>query len=469
LPSLTINHLPDEILLEIFDFYRQGVDSYDHQWREKYAWFNLTHLSRRWRAITLASSSRLDLGIIVGPIKPAHIEPILSSLPGLPILIDFKYIDEGITIRSAVWRMRTALGQHDRVRGVSFTGTRKGVHVDEFFSATDCHFPILESLVLSHTYYQELELPDTFLGGPDLSNLHLRRLELERFSLTSVSRFLLSTSSLTDLALRIDTALGTSPKTPLLACLQGMPCLSRLDLEIVHNSPSQFSAPNDIVPLSKLTYFHYSGHSVFLDAIVAGISAPSVRNFSMQFFDAILFPLVHLTRFITETEKHHRALEVAFLGRFFCLSLLTHSDFKQYRQIVLFNPIPSWSPETILRISGSLSTKLATVEELRVAFSIAKMGTEDDILWRRFYQLFPGVKVLHTEGANYDCIARTLLQYHEEPEDAFVLLPALEEMQIGNDEHRTHRRRIESARAVFKPFISARRRAGRPVKVFFRP
>ena len=76
-PNLTINHLPDEMLLEIFDSYRQITDQYDHQWRKKHVWFNLTHVCRKWRAIMFASSSRLDLGITVGPQKPGHIKTIL--------------------------------------------------------------------------------------------------------------------------------------------------------------------------------------------------------------------------------------------------------------------------------------------------------------------------------------------------------------------------------------------------------
>jgi hypothetical protein len=125
-----------------------------------------------------------------------------------------------------------------------------------------------------------------------------------------------------------------------------------------------------------------------------------------------------------------------------------------------------------MRLSSSFSTKLTAVEELCVTFTFARMATEDYILWRRFYQLFPGVKVLHTEGANYDCIAFSLLQYHEEPDDVLSFFPALEEIKIGNgglEYYRTRQSRSESALAAFEPFISARQRAGRPVKVLFRP
>jgi hypothetical protein len=120
-------------------------------------------------------------------------------------------------------------------------------------------------------------------------------------------------------------------------------------------------------------------------------------------------------------------------------------------------------------MSDYLLTKLFTVEELCVNFAFAKMDAEDCILWRRFYQQFPSVKVLRTEGANYSCIACTLLQDREEPDDVLALFPALEEIELGNGEFWIHQRRGESELAVFQPFVSARQQAGRPVKVFFRP
>lgn len=77
--KLTVNRLPDEVLLETFYSYRQSIDQYDYQWRKEYAWFNITHVCRRWHAVMFASSSRLDLNIIVGPKKPSHIKKILSG------------------------------------------------------------------------------------------------------------------------------------------------------------------------------------------------------------------------------------------------------------------------------------------------------------------------------------------------------------------------------------------------------
>lgn len=68
-PSSTINHLPGEVVLEIFDSYRQDVDPYNHQWRGKHVWVILAHVCRKWRAVVFASASRLDLGVISWVLK----------------------------------------------------------------------------------------------------------------------------------------------------------------------------------------------------------------------------------------------------------------------------------------------------------------------------------------------------------------------------------------------------------------
>jgi F-box-like len=297
---MTINHLPDEVILEIFDSYRRSIDPlYDNYydcWRKRCVWFKLTHVCRKWRAIMFASTSRLDLGITVGPKKPDHIK----TIPSEPFPIFVRYYDCGRDMTSsALWQLRAALKQQDRVREIYFEGPSDWF--DELFRNTNCSFPILESPSFETKFLEDVKIPDTFLGG---SYLHLRHLKLERIFLTSISRFLLSTSALTDLSLRTDTAFGASPETSLLTCLQGMPCLCRLSLSMADSPleiPSQHSTLKDIVTLSKLTSFHYAGHGVFFDAIVAGLSAPSLRDLNMQFCIEIMSLTVHPLRFINET------------------------------------------------------------------------------------------------------------------------------------------------------------------------
>ena len=111
-----------------------------------------------------ASSSHLDLNIIVGPEKPSDIKTILSD--SLPILID--YCKLGDISDSTLWRMRAALGHRDRVRGIYISFEGSDVTFKNFIGATtNHHFPALESLALSFTRGHEHDLPATFLRGPD--------------------------------------------------------------------------------------------------------------------------------------------------------------------------------------------------------------------------------------------------------------------------------------------------------------
>ena len=86
--------------------------------------------------------------------------------------------------------MRDVLEHHrDRMREITFQGTAD--NFDQFFKVTKCDFPVLEGLFL---YFGTRipSIPDTFLGGPDLSHLHLRRLTLSGLLFTSMSGLLSS-------------------------------------------------------------------------------------------------------------------------------------------------------------------------------------------------------------------------------------------------------------------------------------
>ena len=157
-----------------------------------------------------------------------------------------------------------------------------------------------------------------FLGGRDLSNLRLRSLTLRSVSLTSISGLLSSATSLTELVLGFHTFFSPSAGMSFIANLQGMHCLRYLDLAFGPlSSPSQPLTPKEVVPLSKLTKFCYVGSSVFLDALVAGISAPYLQNVDVKFRDAIQPPTVHLSRFIGEIEEHYQIIHLCWFGDLF--------------------------------------------------------------------------------------------------------------------------------------------------------
>ena len=473
---MTINHyIPDEVLLEIFDSYREDIDPYD-QWRKQHVWIYLTHVCRRWRAIIFASSSRLDLGITIGMKKPGHIKTILSG--PLPIFIDFKYgLNDIVEFGSARWRMLAALRHHDRVREISFQGM--SAKFDEFFEATKCTFPILESLSLSFRYDYQPIFPDTFLGGPDLS-INLRRLKWEYPPLETISRILSSAKALTDLSLLFD-SLSKSAEN-LLACLQGMPCLCNLDLTITHwhSFPLQSPTPKDIVTLSKLRCLHFHGHGACLDFFVSGLSAPSLRDVNFEYSEfyhdiwTVNKAIQHLPRFINEIKEHYHAVHVDCKRYHFFLSLLTHSEYvSQCKPRFNFGKVSKNYVHSVFQITRTLSTRLYTIEELRVTFDGTDASDWEFFPWRRFLLQFPRVKALRTEGKNNYCIGRALFPDLEGFDDDLDFLPTLEEIELGKDELRTHESQRRDQLTIFEPFVTARQQAGRTlgrtVKVFFDP
>jgi hypothetical protein len=402
----------------------------------------------------------------IGPVKPHHIKTILSG--PLPIFIDYEYVDAlHRPSGSVLWRLQAALEHRDRVREISID--TMCAKFDKFFKEIQCDFPVLESFSFGFGIDYKPKLSDTFLGGPNLFNLHLRRLTLKRTSLASISEFLLSATALTHLSLKIDTTFAASAETSLLACLQGMPCLHRLHLSLILGSPFQPSIPwfKDIVPLSELICFSFVGNVVFLDTLVAGLSAPSLRDVDLRFYNKNSPLFVHLPRFINEMEERYHAIHLVFEGCYPYLLLLTQLEFDgRCKPRFKFGPVVGPYLELII---SALSTRLTTVEEFRVTFGGTEVEYWELTPWRsfKFLRHLPSVKAFRTEGKSSGLfIACTLFEHHEEPDDNLTLLPGLEEVELDKDRLWAHMVPLEVA---CKPFISARQRAGRPVKVFFGP
>ncbi|KAI0303308.1 hypothetical protein B0F90DRAFT_1816145 [Multifurca ochricompacta] len=79
---VTINSLPDNVLLEIFNRRRLSSPT-DDMWE----WHRLTHMCKRWQCVIFASPRRLDLRLLC-----THGTPVRRTLdcwPVLPISIQY--------------------------------------------------------------------------------------------------------------------------------------------------------------------------------------------------------------------------------------------------------------------------------------------------------------------------------------------------------------------------------------------
>ena len=85
----TIEMLPEDTRLDIFDFYR--LDAEDESWPWPWIWHRLAHVCRKWRRVISMSPRRLDLGILCDYGAPVEtLESVLDSWPTLPLYARFE-------------------------------------------------------------------------------------------------------------------------------------------------------------------------------------------------------------------------------------------------------------------------------------------------------------------------------------------------------------------------------------------
>jgi F-box-like len=155
---VTIGSLPDNVLLEVFDFYLNFDES-----GETSDWGLLVHVCRRWRYIIFGSPIRLNLQL-----RRTGRTPVRKSLnvwPQFPLAIDF-YNDSEWPVgnpEGPLDNLVAALEHCDRVRQIDITSPADFL-LEEIVAAMEEPFP-----ALTYLYINSLDvvvpLPDTFLNG----------------------------------------------------------------------------------------------------------------------------------------------------------------------------------------------------------------------------------------------------------------------------------------------------------------
>ena len=79
---IRIDVLPDDVLLEIFDFYVDVTISHGQEIQE---WQSLVHVCRRWRTLVFRSPRRLNLRLLCTPETP--VRDTLDVWPALSLII----------------------------------------------------------------------------------------------------------------------------------------------------------------------------------------------------------------------------------------------------------------------------------------------------------------------------------------------------------------------------------------------
>src|SRR6266849_1894179 len=186
---VTIDVLPDDVLLTIFDFYVYQKTSYavdilrfpykDNEDTKIGWWHSLAHVCRRWRCLVFGSPRRLDLQLCCTARTPAR--ETRDVWPALPLII------QGDVSETSVDNVIAQLELSSRICEIELNWHTSS-QIEKLWTAMQVPFPELKVLYLSlRTLSYVPVLPDSFFGG---SAPHLRRLSLVTLPLPELPKLL---------------------------------------------------------------------------------------------------------------------------------------------------------------------------------------------------------------------------------------------------------------------------------------
>ena len=444
--------LNDYVLLHIFHLYRLAEqDEYDDEttipWHRQRWWYKLAHVCQLWRNLILESPSRLDLHLLCTNGVP--VADMLAHSPPLPLTIYYTG-DHEITAEDESGIL-LALSHRDRVRHIYL----RMPSVGKFVTVMDDQFPILERIYIYS--WTEVALPVTFQAP------NLRYIRLSRASLP-IGSPLLTTSAvgLVTLVLSSIPASVYFPPSYILTRLSLMHQLEILTIAFtLHNRDVErpLRQTLDMIILPNLRWFVFRGVSVYLEALVSRISAPSLNNLHLYFVNQLSFTVPRLLQLIQASENlRFTAVQVTFGA--FAVSL--YADPWTWKSPLLLHIKCGgldWQVPSAVQFFGTLSPILSIVEQVTFGYKEHNQSSEwhnnvDRTQWRELLRPFTNAKTIHVQDDLVPMIFRSLPS--DDGESPLELLPNLEEIGYSRESN------IQDA---FTGFLNERQVAGHPVSL----
>ena len=262
--QMTINQLPDEVLLHIFRF--DGAGHYIR--RSSWKWHRSVHVCRRWRSVGFASPNSLQLRLVCGPRTPVELTRIWP-----PLLIIIR--DELDLPMPEDYDFVAAIVDPSRVYEISLRRLKRS-QFQRLASAMQGQFSSLIHLKLYVVDHPAPDLPNEFLGR---STPRLQSLRLSCIGFHALPRSLLSATDLVNLfifdfprsayfsaeAIVSDLALLANLKSFIMGFDFSLSDADRIGLR---------SPPLTHAVLPALTSFEFFGVGEYLENFVARIDAP---------------------------------------------------------------------------------------------------------------------------------------------------------------------------------------------------
>ena len=422
---MTIDSLPDEALLELFDFYAHNTPFLE-------GWITVAHVCRRWRCIVFASPLRLDLRLLCKASKP--VREMLDAWPPLPIIIDDHCRSE-----EGADNIIAALGHNDRVCEITIGFNEVSSSLSgRLARAMQKPFPQLTHLVL-HSYEPTLVIPETLLGG---SAPLLRSCQVNYLPFPALRNLLLSASHLVTLYLeRIPHSAYISPEA-MVACLSAVTNLESLELRFRSpksrpNRANRHPPPLIRTTLPALRKFFFYGVSEYLEDFISRVDAPLLDEVDITLFHQLTFDVSQLHQFIgrTETLSALNIVNVTLDDEHITVELSPQILVYSCPRISLSTSCKGsdWQLSFLAQACISLSPTLSTFETLQVLGSEDQLtlGWEDEMengQWLELFHPFTSVKNLHLSEDVAPLVVPALQELTEER--VTDVLPALQNLYI---------------------------------------
>jgi hypothetical protein len=445
-----IDILPDNVLLEIFCFYKQDTYFAPFSWR----WITLIHVCRRWRRIIFGSPRRLDLRLVCSQKTP--VRRSLNIWPPFPISL-FSYIDQTMN-EECLENVIAALKHRDRISAIQISDGIRGSALQKSIAAMLEPFPVLTWCILD-SRNNPVSLPETFLGG---SAPHLESFQLRRIPFPTFPSFILSSTQIQRLSLDDIPHSGYISPNVMATCLAALPNLTQLLIGF----QSPLSRPVEIAPppltravFPALTSLDFRGVSEYCEDFLGRIEGPHLFSCSMMFFMDLVFDIPQLHNFINRTlpERVNRtSMEFTGLGIRIIFGVF---------QLVIKCERLDWQLSSMTQILSQQLPFLSHVDHFEICepvYSNSRIRWEDDpdmdpLQWLELFRLLIAVQSLYVSERLVHRVAAALKELTGEM--AMEVLPALHSLWL---------KRLEPSGPVqdaIKSFVTARQQTSHPVVV----
>ena len=389
---LTIDDLPDDDLLAIFDFYvvpYQDLNFFEVMFSDQdsetkiQSWHSLVHVCRRWRGLVFASPRRLNLQLYYDPGRFAR--KTLDVWPALPLLVT-----GSLTLSSGTDDVIAALLQSKHIFQINLHLTA-GWQLENILAAMQVSFPELTQMQLildddTLSAQSAITVPDSFLGGYAPS---LQYFELDGIPFPGLPNLLSSANHLVFLCLSNIPHSGYISPEAMIALLSVSSNLRTLFLEFRSprsppgsESPNQFPPKRSILPAFKK--FHFKGVTEYLEELVNGIDTPQLHEMNITFFNQIDFDCGRLAQLITRTPTLRAIGEarVQFDNSTASIKLRFRTSRYSFEDLVINISCrePDWQLSSVEQVSISLLHPLSAVEDLYIAARKSELVWKNDAI-----------------------------------------------------------------------------------------